>query len=346
MIGTKGDQFAKQTIKKILRDGTWDQNPRPHYEDEYSGIYYPLDRTIVTTDNKEIYLQDNQIIASDKDGIITVHTPAHTKSINHIEVTYDLHKGESPLITTRPIATQTAWIELLWIFQLESNDLVEFDKLLGKNTWVTDQEIFNWWKKWALRNPDGSYKLNRKGHPYIGACYGGTVHDHKLMKDFMREMAEDPDSRRHQIDLWQVDDFRKPHALKPCAFLTEWNVRHEKDGKDYLDLKLVQRSSDFMTAGCINQIQYVELQYAIARHFGYKVGRFTWSVDNVQIYDRHIKQAEELIERESIDCEPAIWVNEAKDDFYDLTPKDVKVVNYPREKILKKNPQMNLPLAV
>ena len=346
MKGTKGDQYTKAMIERILKEGTWDKNPRPHYEDTYNGIYYPLDRTIVTNDNEIIELQDNQTIARDDNGIITVHTPAHTLSINHAEMTYDLHNGESPLITLRPIATQTSWAEILWIYQQESNDLVKFDQLLGKNTWATDGEIFNWWKKWALKNPDGSYQLNRKGHPHIGACYGGTVHKHKLMKDFMHELEVDPDGRRHQIDLWQVDDFRKPHALKPCAFLTEWNVRHEDDGKDYLDLKLVQRSSDFMTAGCINQIQYVEFLYAVARHFGYKVGRFTWSVDNVQIYDRHINQAKELLEREPIDCDPAIWVNEAKDNFYDLKTKDVKVVNYPREKILKKNPQVDLPLAV
>ena len=346
MQGTKGDIFTKKTIERVFKEGTWDKNPRPHYEDTYNGIYIPHERTIITNDNKAIELANNQKIVLADNGIVTVHTPAHTLSINHVEITYDLHKGEFPLITLRPQATLTSWAEILWFFQLESNDLVEFDKLLGKNTWLTEGEIYNWWKKWALRNPDGSYLLNKKGHPYIGACYGGTVHDHKLMKEFMREMEMDPDGRRHQIDLWQVDDFRKPHALKPCAFLTEWNVRHEKDGKDYLDLKLVQRSSDFLTAGCINQIQYVMFQYAIARHFGYKVGKFTWSVDNVQIYDRHIEQAKELLEREPVDCEPAVWVNEAVDDFYKMKPSDVKIVNYPREKILKKNPQMNLPLAV
>ena len=334
MQGTKGDIFAKQTIERIFKEGTWDINPRPHYEDTYEGIYLPLERTIVTTDKKEIILPEKAKIASEDNGIITVHTPAHTLSINHVEVTYDLHKGEFPLITTRPIATATSWAEILWIFQQESNDLVKFDELLGKNTWLTEGDISNWWKKWALRNPDGSYLLNKKGHPYIGACYGGTVHDHKLMKDFMREMAEDPDSRRHQIDLWQVDDFRKPHALKPCAFLTEWNVRHEKDGKDYLDLKLVQRSSDFMTAGCINQVQYVEFLYAIARHFGYKVGRFTWSVDNVQIYDRHVEAAKELLAREPIDCSPHFEI--AKDvPFKYMMPSDVRLLGMPEKGKIK-----------
>ena len=37
--------------------------------------------------------------------------------------TYDLTKGESPLITLRPIAVKSAIGELLWIYQDESNNL-------------------------------------------------------------------------------------------------------------------------------------------------------------------------------------------------------------------------------
>ena len=74
---------------------------------------------------------------------------------------------------------------------------------------------------------------------------------------------------------FSIDDFDEEHGLKPCAFLTVWNVRHEWDGKDYLDMTMVQRSSDFATAGCINQVQYAELLLMVAKEVGMKAGKFT-----------------------------------------------------------------------
>ena len=251
-------------------------------------------------------------------------TPAHTLSVNHGMTTYDLTKEESPLITLRPIATKSAIGELLWIYQDESNDL----DLLAKKYGVT------WWDEWDI------------GNRTIGSCYGETVRRHKLMKNLLEELKKDPDGRRHIINLWQVADFKENHGLKPCAFQTVWNVRHSKDGVDYLDMCLFQRSSDFLTAGCINQVQYLVFLHLVARHCGYVPGRFTWFYDNIQIYDRHITQAEELLKREPIDCTPTIWINPDKKDFYDMEPTDIKIEGYPRALIKEKNPQMKFDLGI
>ena len=128
--------------------------------------------------------------------------------------------------------------------------------------------------------------------------------------------------------------------------MTQWNVRHGKDGIDYLDMCLTQRSSDFATAGCINQVQYLVFQHLIARHLGMKVGRFTWFYNNIQIYDRHIEQAKELIRRESVECNPTIVLNENKTNFYDFTVEDIEIQGYPKELIKKKNPQMKFDIGI
>ena len=282
---TKGDMYTKEIIQRILDEGCLDQNPRPHYADG---------------------------------------TPAHTISINHGMCTYDLTKGESPLITLRPIAIKSAIGELLWIYRDESNDL----------NILRDKYNVKWWDEWDI------------GDRPIGACYGETVRRHNQMKDLLEGIKNDPDGRRHIIDLWQKDDFKDKHGLKPCAFLTDWNVRHGKDGIDYLDLCLYQRSSDFLTAGCINQVQYCALLYMIAKHFGYTPGRFTWFYDNIQIYDRHVKQAKELLERESVDCNPYFEVNSNIDNFYDFTQDDIVVKDYPLQRIKEKNPQMKFDLGI
>ncbi len=282
---TKGDIYTKEIIERILKEGSWDKNPRPKYSDG---------------------------------------TPAYTLSVNHGMCTYDLNKGETPLITLRPIAIKSSIGELLWIYQKESNDI----KLLKEKYGVS------WWNEWDI------------GNGTIGSVYGETVRRHNLVKNLINGLKNDPDGRRHIICLWQEDDFLDKHGLKPCAFMTQWNIRHDKDGNDYLDMCLTQRSSDFLTAGCINQVQYVVFQYMIAKHLGIKPGRFTWFYNNIQIYDRHLAQAKEMLERESVDCNPKIVLNEDKNNFYDFEVEDVKIVDYPRELIKTKNPNMKFDIGI
>lgn len=346
--GTKGDMYTKVLMDKILQEGTLDHNPRPHYEDFYeNAVYLENEKAIITSNRDEIAVSSMDKVLYEGNGL-KVLTPAHTLSINNpLECSYDLSKGESPMITLRPIAIKSSIAEILWIYQKESNDLVEFDQLLGKCTWDQDREINNWWKDWALKDMNGNYFLNGEGHPTIGSCYGKTVkRRHILKNEVIDAIKNNPDGRRNIASLWQMDDFLESHGLKPCAFLTIWNVRHEWDGKDYLDMKLVQRSSDFATAGCINQVQYSALLKMVAKDLGLEAGVFTWSPVNIQIYDRHIDQAIEMLNREPVNCKAEITCDERVRNFDDFTPSSIKIEDYPRELIKTKNPQLKFPLGI
>lgn len=340
----KADMYCKELMKEILEDGCLDKNPRPHYEDEVL-----VDgRTVTDLSGNVIELNEKQNLIK-KDDKWYLCTPAHTLSLNHKMCTYDLSKNEFPMTTLRPIAVKNSIAELLWIYAKQSNDLVVFDELIGKpstkdenGNWI----INNWWKDWAIRDEKGNYVLNEVGHPTIGACYGETVRRHNLMNDLINGLTNDPDGRRQIINMWQVEDFKDPHGLKPCAYQTVWNVRHGKDGVDYLDMCLFQRSSDYLTAGTINQVQYATLLILIARHCGYTPGKFTWYIANIQIYDRHIEQAKIMLERESVECCPYIEINPDKTNFYELTVDDIKLKGYPREEIKEKNPQLKFALGI
>lgn len=347
-IGTKGDMYTKYILDKILQEGCLDHNPRPQYEDFYQfGTYNKTKHTVITRDKEEIELGSKDKVKITETGV-KVYSPAHTLSINQgIECTYDLSKGETPMTTLRPIAYKSSVAEILWIYQKQSSDLVEFDEMLGKNTWDIDHKVNNWWKDWALRNRNGEFVLNEKGHPTIGDCYGGTTSKWDMIYRYViTPLKQNQDGRRNMTSLWQYSDFQRPHGLKPCAFLTIWNVRHEWDGVDYLDMTMVQRSSDFVTAGCINQIQYVALQKMVAKELGLVPGTFTWKPVNIQIYDRHIDPAIELLNRKPVKCKATVEVNENIEKFKDFTKDDVYIEDYPKEKILKKNPQVKLPLGI
>ena len=140
-------------------------------------------------------------------------------------------------------------------------------------------------------------------------------------------LKSDPCGRRHIMDLWQEDDLKASEGLKPCAFLTMWNVRKENINEYYLDMTLIQRSGDLLAAsgsGGINEIQYACLLLMIAKVCGYKVGKFCHFVQNEQIYDRHFKAAMELLSRESISA-PIIYLDTDKIDFYSFTIDDFKI---------------------
>lgn len=253
-------------------------------------------------------------------------TPAHTYSINGAMTRYDLSKGEIPLLTLRAVPYKMAIKELLWIYQDASNDL----------DLLRDKYGVKWWDSWDI------------GDRTIGKCYGGTVKEHDLMHKLLNSIEANPDSRYHILNLWNEDDFKQPHGLKPCCFLTNFNVRHAKNGITYLDMAMYQRSADYLTAGCAaNEIQYAIFLCMVANHFGYTPGIFTHFMENVQIYDRHINNATTMLQRKSIEyIKPKIWINPDKKDFYSLTPDDIKVNMYPVDVINKVNPQLVFPVAI
>ena len=256
-------------------------------------------------------------------------TPAHTISINHTFRTYDLNMGEFPICTLRPQAWKTGIREIFTIYQKPTNDIAT----------MHDMGV-TWWDEWDI------------GDGTIGQRYGATVSRYDLINNLIKDIQNDPYGRRKIVSLWQEQDLHETPGLAPCAFLTIWNVRGE-----YLDMMLVQRSGDMLTAsgpGGINEIQYAALLMMIARHTGYKPGVFSHVVANEQIYDRHMDAAKEMGKRfiEKMQDEedetkvhfndqPVLFLNENKTNFYEMTIDDFMMVNYNPIK-----PQLKLELGI
>ena len=252
-------------------------------------------------------------------------TPAHTISINHTFRTYDLSKGEFPICTLRPQAWKTGIREIFTIYQKPTNEIAKMEEM-----------GVNWWGDWDI------------GDGTIGQRYGATVSRYDLINNLINDIKNDPYGRRKIVSLWQETDLRETAGLAPCAFLTIWNVRQGKE-TDYLDMVLVQRSGDMLTAsgpGGINEIQYAALLTMIAIHTGYTPGVFSHMVANEQIYDRHIEAAEEMLNRynsmEDDGKRPYLYVDTIRTtNFYDFTIEDFTMVNYNPIK-----PQLKLELGI
>jgi thymidylate synthase len=234
-------------------------------------------------------------------------TPANTISVNHTYRSYDLSIGQFPICTLRPIAWKTGIKEIFTIYQKPTNEIAKMEEM-----------GVNWWGDWDI------------GDGTIGQRYGATVSRYDLINNLIKDIQTDPYGRRKVVSLWQETDLRETKGLAPCAFLTIWNVR----GK-YLDMMMVQRSGDTLTAsgpGGINEVQYAALLMMIARHTGYEPGVFTHVVANEQIYDRHMDAANEMIERyaglEYSPIKPKLVLNSTATNFYEMTIEDFTMEGY------------------
>lgn len=91
----KADKYYIDNLNKLIKEGIYDENPRPKYADG---------------------------------------TSAHTKFITQVFEEYDINKGEFPIPTLRNTAVKTGIKEIFWIYQKQSNSLKEA-RDLGINWW-------------------------------------------------------------------------------------------------------------------------------------------------------------------------------------------------------------------
>lgn len=245
---------------------------------------------------------------------------ANSKYITGAFAEYDLAKREFPITTLRPIAIKSAIKEVFWIYQDQTNELAILNDKYG----------VRYWNDWEVKQTGT-----------IGERYGAIVKKHDIMNKILKQLEENPWNRRNVISLWDYEAFEKTEGLLPCAFQTMFDVRRV-NGEIYLDATLTQRSNDMLVAHHINAMQYVALQMMIAKHFGWKVGKFFYFVNNLHIYDNQFEQAEELLRREPVVCQPHLVLNVPnKTNFFDIKPEDFELLDYEPVK-----PQLKFDLAI
>ena len=250
-----------------------------------------------------------------KDG-----TVANSKYVTGAFAEYDLAKGEFPITTLRPIAIKSAIKEVLWIYQDQSNSLEV----------LNDKYNVHYWNDWEVGDTGT-----------IGERYGAVVKKHDIINKLLKQLEVNPWNRRNIISLWDYQAFEETEGLLPCAFQTMFDVRRV-DGEIYLDATLTQRSNDMLVAHHINAMQYVALQMMIAKHFGWKVGKFFYFINNLHIYDNQFEQAQELLRREQSNCQPRLVLNVPdKTNFFDIKVEDFELVDYDPVK-----PQLKFDLAI
>ncbi len=268
-----------------------------------------------------IWDKDQQVRTKWADG-----SSAYTKSIINKQIKLD--NKEVPILTTKRVAWKTAIKELLWIWQLKDNNVVNLNKMGVKI-----------WDEWRME--DGTvgksygYQMGKKVRRKdltISAGNGFTktlTYSSKVDQvDYLLEQLKtNPSSRRHITSLWNIDDLDEM-ALNPCVWNTHWQVLEGK-----LHLTVGVRSNDVGLGNPFNVFQYYVLQRMIAQVTGYSLGTLTFNIDNIHGYERHLEPLAEQIKQPQFEA-PELWINPEVKDFYDFTIDDFKLLNYQHGKTI------------
>lgn len=251
--------------------------------------------------------------------------PAKYKSVFQKRFEYDLDKGEFPINTLRTTPFKGCFHEMEWFYIHQSSDLAD-----------ADPSIWSWWSDFTLDVEESSmFGLKKKIHntTSIGKTYGYVVAKYDLMNKLLFDLEHNPYSRRKMISLWdnqsQLEDSK---ALPPCVYQTYWIVRDV--GKErFVDLTLYQRSCDYMMTSSINPVQYTFLLLMVVNHLNYKtkikhkVGKIVHNIEDVHIYDRHWKGANEVLNRKPTGLQPKIEIVCEPKNFYEHKWEDFKIIN-------------------
>lgn len=240
---------------------------------------------------------DEGVIKGDRTG-------TGTKSIFGHQMRFNLEEG-FPLITTKKLHLKSIIHELLWFLNGDTN--VHYLQENGVRIW----------NEWA--NEDGNL-----GHIYgyqwrSWPDYNGGHIDQ--IKEVVRQLKEDPNSRRIIVSAWNVADLDKMN-LPPCHLLFQFYVA---DGR--LSLQLYQRSADTFLGVPFNIASYALLLQMMAQITGLKAGDFVHTTGDTHLYLDHLEQARLQLTREPRPL-PRMIINPEVKSIFDFKYDDFQLEGY------------------
>ena len=102
------------------------------------------------------------------------------------------------------------------------------------------------------------------------------------IEDVLRQIRENPDSRRLIVSAWNVADVPKM-ALAPCHALFQFYVAEGR-----LSCQLYQRSADVFLGVPFNIASYALLTMMVAQVSGLRPGEFVHTFGDAHLYSNHL----------------------------------------------------------
>jgi len=220
------------------------------------------------------------------------------------QMRFDLSEN-FPLMTTKKLHLKSIIHELLWF--LSGNTNIRYLQENGVKIW----------NEWADSNGNLGpvYGYQWRSWPSSDGRHIDQI------SSVVRSLKENPDSRRHIVNAWNVGEIEKM-ALPPCHILFQFYVA---DGR--LSCQLYQRSADIFLGVPFNIASYALLTLMMAQVTGYKPGEFIHTLGDAHIYLNHMEQVRLQLTRELRPL-PVMNVNPEVRDIFSFKYDDFTLTGY------------------
>ncbi|TDI64275.1 MAG: thymidylate synthase [Alphaproteobacteria bacterium] len=255
------------------------------------------------------HVRDNGVRKHDRTGTGTLSVFGH-------QMRFDLTQG-FPALTTKKLHLKSIIHELLWFLAGDTNIKYLNDHgVTIWDEWADDQGDLgpvygHQWRSWPV--PEG-------GHV-------------DQIKNLVREIKSNPDSRRLLVCAWNVADVARM-ALPPCHCLFQFYVAEGK-----LSCQLYQRSADLFLGVPFNIASYALLTLMVAQVTGLEPGEFVHTFGDAHLYLNHLEQTDLQLSRTPRPL-PDMRINGQVKDIFEFRYDDFELVNY------DPHPHIKAPIAV
>ncbi|WP_112181122.1 thymidylate synthase [Paraliobacillus zengyii] len=294
-------------------------------------------------------------------------TQTGTLSIFGHQMRFPLQEG-FPLLTTKRVPFRLIASELIWFIKGDTN----IQYLLKHNNNIWNEWAFKKWiESEAYEGPDMTDFGNRSQHDPefakvyktemdkfkdnilnddafakkygdLGSVYGSQWRAWKTsqgetidqLRQVVKAIKENPDSRRHIVTAWNPEDVPSNMALPPCHIMFQFYVA---DGK--LSCQLYQRSGDVFLGVPFNIASYALLTHLIAHECNLEVGDFIHTLGDTHLYVNHLEQVKTQLDRTAY-AFPTLKINPALSSIFDIEMDDLEIVDY------QSHPAIKAPVAV
>ena len=267
-------------------------------------------------------------------------TGTGTVSIFGESIRHNMSDG-FPILTTKKVAFKTMVTELKWFLKGDTN----IKYLVDNNCNIWNGDAYKDYQRacaYMLEMEDYTQEeyINRvktdddfaRTWGDLGPVYGKqwrNVNGVDQLENLITGIINNPDSRRHLVDSWNVSELDKM-TLPPCHLLFQCYVN---DGK--LSLMWTQRSADLFLGVPFNISSYGLLLLLLCKETNLEPGELIGNFGDVHLYKNHLNQASEQILRKPYDL-PKLDLT-----YYDIYRGDfdVELVDY------KHHPAIKAPLS-
>lgn len=250
---------------------------------------------------------------------------------------FDLREG-FPAITTKKLAFNAVKGELIGF--LRGCDNVKHFQDLGCKVWDANAEAAYW-----LANPNHSGIEGDLGRIY-GVQWRGwasSIGHIDQLAGALDKVRNDPTNRRIIVTAWNPAELNQM-ALPPCHMLFQLLPHAETR---VLHMVMYQRSCDLFLGIPFNIASYALLLELFARWTGYQAGTLSMMLADCHIYDTHVEQVKEQLQRAAYPA-PKLWIHSNQDDptaslndlLARLDPSSIGLEDY------QHHPALTAPMAV